>query len=195
MKNILSRPNPSSPEELQQLKKQWLLFLVVGILFAFLGIFAITRAYLPALTIKTTWFFGLLLLAGGVGEIIGSFRAGRWSGTLFHILIGLFYAVVGLLIMDQPENSAVQLTLIIAIFMILGGLFRIVFSLFDRFAGWSWVLLNGIVTLLLGVMIYEQWPESGTWVIGLFLGIELIFSGWGWIMLSFILCGSKSAAG
>ncbi|MCM3905611.1 MAG: HdeD family acid-resistance protein [Pyrinomonadaceae bacterium] len=194
MKN-LSRPDPSSPEEVQSLKKHRLLFLAVGILFAVLGVFAITRAYLPALTIKTTWFLGLLLLVGGIGEIIGSFRAGRWNGTLFHVLIGLFYVVVGLLIMDQPENSAVHLTLIIAVFMILGGVFRIVFALFDRFTGWIWVLLNGIVTLLLGVMIYKQWPESGTWVIGLFLGVELISSGWGWIMLSFILRRSKTAAG
>ncbi len=93
MNNILSTSNPSTAEELESLEKYRFWFLAVGILFAFLGIFAITRAYLPAITIKATWFFGLLLLAGGIGEIVGSFRAGRWSGTLFHILIGLFYAV------------------------------------------------------------------------------------------------------
>ncbi|MCM3904070.1 MAG: HdeD family acid-resistance protein [Pyrinomonadaceae bacterium] len=193
MKSIVSIHNPSTPEELQSLKKSWVLFLAVGILFVFLGMFALTRAYLPALTIKATWFFGFLLLAGGVGEIIGAFSAGRWSGTLFHILIGLFYSAAGVLILDQPESSAVNLTLIIAVFMILGGIFKIVFSLIDHFAGWGWVLLDGVITLLIGVMIYKQWPESGTWVIGLFLGIELIFTGWGWVMLSFILRRQKSA--
>ena len=92
--------------------------------------------------------------------------------------------VVGFMIIEQPENSAIQLTLIIAFFLIIGGIFRIVFALSERFTGWPWVLLNGGVTLMLGLMIYKQWPDSGLWVIGLFVGIEMIFNGWSWIMLS-----------
>jgi uncharacterized membrane protein HdeD (DUF308 family) len=64
------------------------------------------------------------------------------------------------------------------------GVFRIVFALSERFAGWPWVLLNGAVTLMLGFLIYKQWPASGLWVIGLFVGIELIFNGWAWVMLA-----------
>ena len=76
------------------------------------------------------------------------------------------------------------MTLIIAIFLIISGIFRIVSALSERFTGWGWVLLNGGVSLLLGLLIYKQWPLSGLWVIGLFVGIDLIFNGWAWIMLS-----------
>jgi len=191
--NVLSARHPEMVEEVQSLGRHWFWFLAIGVLFAFLGVLALTRAYLPALTIKATWLFGLLLVGGGIGEIIGSFRAGRWSGRVFHILIGLLYVVVGFLIMDQPETSAVQLTLVFSIFLILAGVFKIFFSLIDRFTGWGWVLLNGVATLLLGLMIYKQWPASGTWVIGLFLGIELIISGWSWIMLALTVRRAKVA--
>jgi uncharacterized membrane protein HdeD (DUF308 family) len=124
------------------------------------------------------------MIAGGIAEIINSFHAGRWSGTLIHLLLGVLYAVVGLMIVDQPEGAAVRLTLLIALFLIVSGIFRIVFAISERFTGWGWVLLNGGVTLLLGMMIYKQWPSSSLWVIGLFIGIDLIFNGWAWIMLS-----------
>jgi uncharacterized membrane protein HdeD (DUF308 family) len=76
------------------------------------------------------------------------------------------------------------LTKFIAIFLIVSGLFRIVSALATRFRDWGWVLLNGGVTLLLGIIINRQLPEAALWVIGLFLGIEMIFNGWGWVMLA-----------
>jgi uncharacterized membrane protein HdeD (DUF308 family) len=74
--------------------------------------------------------------------------------------------------------------LIISIFLMIGGVFRAITALTHRFAGWGWVLLNGVVTGLLGLLIYKQWPGSGLWFIGLYIGIDLIMSGWAWIMLS-----------
>jgi uncharacterized membrane protein HdeD (DUF308 family) len=88
------------------------------------------------------------------------------------------------MIVEQPKEGAIQLTLIIALFLIVSGIFRIVFAVVERFTGWGWVLLNGAVTLFLGMLIYKQWPLSGLWVIGLFIGIDLIFNGWAWIMLA-----------
>lgn len=76
------------------------------------------------------------------------------------------------------------LTLMIALFLMVGGIFRMIFAISERFSGWGWVLLNGAVSLMLGLLIYKQWPASGFWVIGTFLGIDLILNGWGWIMLA-----------
>jgi uncharacterized membrane protein HdeD (DUF308 family) len=171
-------------QELQTLRDHWVWFLVLGIAMAVIGTFAITWACVTTVTVAATWLFGFLLIAGGIAEIVNSFYAGRWSGTLLHLLIGVLYAVVGLMIVDQPEGSAIKLTLIIAIFLIVSGLFRIVFAISERFTGWGWVLLNGAVTLFLGMLIYKEWPSSGLWVIGLFVGIDLIFNGWSWIILS-----------
>jgi uncharacterized membrane protein HdeD (DUF308 family) len=128
-----------------------------------------------------------VLLAGGMVEIIHSFSARRWSGTLMHVLIGVLNVAVGLMIIDDPGESALVLTKIISIFLIVGGLFRIVAPLIQRFNGWGWVLLNGVISLLLGVLVYKQWPASGLWFIGLYLGIDIIMNGWGYIMLALAL--------
>jgi uncharacterized membrane protein HdeD (DUF308 family) len=175
---------PSTAEELKSLRDHWRWFLAMGIAMVVFGMVAISWACLATITVAATWLFGFLLLAGGITEIIHSFWMGRWSGMLVHLLIGALYTLVGFLIIDQPENAAVQLTLLIAIFLMVGGIFRIIFAVSERFAGWGWVLLNGGVTFLLGLLIYKQWPGSSLWVIGLFVGIDLIFNGWAWIMLS-----------
>jgi uncharacterized membrane protein HdeD (DUF308 family) len=58
------------------------------------------------------------------------------------------------------------------------GLFRIIVALSERFYGWGWVLLNGIITLVLGILIWRGWPDAAFWVIGLFVGIDMLFAGW-----------------
>ncbi len=195
MNTVLPTPGlPTTTQELQTLQKHWPWFLALGVVMTALGMFAIGSACIATVTVTVTWFFGFLMLAGGIAEIASSFSAGRWSGTLVHLLIGVLYAVVGLMIIEQPANSAIQLTLIIAIFLIVSGIFRIVSALSERFAGWGWVLLNGTITLMLGLLIQKQWPVSGLWVIGLFVGIDLIFNGWAWIMLSLGLRRVPAAA-
>jgi uncharacterized membrane protein HdeD (DUF308 family) len=72
---------------------------------------------------------------------------------------------------------------LLAASFLVGGFLRAVFSVVLRFPAWSWVLLNGVVDVLLGVLILNGWPESSLWVIGLFVGIDLIFHGVGWVML------------
>ena len=85
---------------------------------------------------------------------------------------------------DLVSLAAEVLTLILAVAFLVGGSVRIVVVLTERFSAWPWVLLNGVVTLLLGILIWRQWPESSLWVIGLFVGIDLIFNGWSWVMLA-----------
>ena len=193
METLSSPANyPSALDELHRLRENRLWFLALGIALIVFGTIAIGSACVA--TVATTWLFGFLLLAAGITEIVSAFWAGRWSGMLMHLLIGVLYTIVGFMILDHPQNSAIQLTLIIAIFLIVGGVFRIVFALSERFTGWGWVLLNGAVTLLLGMLVYKQWPESGLWVIGLFVGIEMIFNGWAWVMLAIGLRESSTRA-
>lgn len=174
-------------EEMRVLRDRWMWFLLLGIAMVVLGSIAIGWACLANLTIAATWLFGFLLLAGGIGEIIHAFSVGRWSGTLLHMLIGVLYIVVGFMIIEDPGDSAILLTKIISIFLMVGGLFRIVAALSQRFSGWGWVLLNGAVTLLLGVLVYKQLPVSGLWFIGLYIGIDMIMNGWSYVMLGLTL--------
>jgi uncharacterized membrane protein HdeD (DUF308 family) len=193
MNSVPSAPGlPSWTHELDALRNHWRWFLALGIAMIVFGTIAIGSAVLA--TVAATVLFGFLLLAGGIATIISSFYSGRWSGMLLHLLVGVLYTVVGLMIVNRPAESAIELTLIIAFFLIFGGIFRVVYALSERFTGWGWVLLNGGVSLLLGLLVYKQWPASGLWVIGLFVGIELIFNGWAWIMLSLGLRPTGSGA-
>ena len=183
-----SNPNPASPieeavrHELAELKKDWWWFLLLGIALIVLGIIALGAVFYVSLV--TVVFFGVLLLIGGIGEIVSSFWAGKWSGFLLHLLVGILYAVTGYLIVDRPVESLGTHTLLLAAFFIVSGAFRVVASLSLRFTNWGWTLLNGVVSAVLGILILKQLPESALWVIGLFVGIEMIFNGWSWVMLA-----------
>src|SRR5262249_17751906 len=86
--------------------------------------------------------------------------------------------------LEAPDRAGVVLTLLLAAAFFVGGVLRIVFSLIDQLPAWPWVLLNGVVNLILGVLIWRGWPESSLWVIGLFVGIELFLHGWSWVVLA-----------
>jgi uncharacterized membrane protein HdeD (DUF308 family) len=177
--------------ELQALHQQWWCFLLLGISLVVIGSICIADPLIAS--ISSVLVLGFLMLAGGITQIVSSFWAGKWSGMLMHMLIGVLYAVVGYMIIDAPGISLAVLTKFIAIFLIVGGVFRIVSALMMRFHDWGWVLLNGLITLILGLIINRQ-PGDNLWVIGLFIGIEMIFNGWAWVMLAIGLRRVGSAA-
>lgn len=171
--------------ELEHLKGDWWWFFLLGVLLVILGIVAI--AYPAFSTMGTVFVLGILLIVGGAATIVNSFWAGKWSALLLQLLVGILYVVAGMAIMDAPAESIVVMTLFIAAFFIVVGLFRIVAALLLRFSGWGWVLLNGVVTLLLGVIIYRQWPEASLWVLGILIGVDMLLYGWTWIMMALML--------
>jgi uncharacterized membrane protein HdeD (DUF308 family) len=179
--------SPSGGDDLGVLKSYWPLFAAVGAAMVALGMVAISYSCLASITVLVTWMFGFVLIGSGIAEAVTAFLAGRTRHRLIHLLVGVLYVVAGAFLVDRPESAAIQLTLIIALFLIFGGAFRVAFAAVERFEGWKWVALNGVVSLALGLMIYRQWPASGLWVIGLFVGIEMIFNGWAWVMFSLVL--------
>jgi uncharacterized membrane protein HdeD (DUF308 family) len=174
--------SPAWRHELAALRGEWWCLLLLGVAQIVLGIAAFSTAFLAS--IVTVVLFGLLLLIAGIAQVIGAFWAGKWSGFLLHLLVGLLYIVNGYIMVDMPVSSTIALTLLLAAMLIFIGTLRIITALVLRFHHWGWPLINGVVSLVLGVMIYKQWPASGLWVIGLFIGIELIFNGWSWVMLA-----------
>jgi uncharacterized membrane protein HdeD (DUF308 family) len=123
------------------------------------------------------------MVLGGILQGLHAVACKGWGGFFVDLLAGLLSVVVGFLMIANPEATAVALTLLIALFLIFGGIFRIVVALTVRFHNWIWLLLHGAVNLLLGIMIWRQWPLSGMWVIGLFVGIDMIMNGWALVML------------
>jgi uncharacterized membrane protein HdeD (DUF308 family) len=110
--------------------------------------------------------------------------ASKWSGLFLSLLLGILYIITGLLCIANPRMAAITLTLWIAALCFVIGLFKMITSLMLRFEHWGWVFFNGLITFILGALIYANWPVSGLWVIGLFIGIDLILAGWTWVLLS-----------
>jgi uncharacterized membrane protein HdeD (DUF308 family) len=92
--------------------------------------------------------------------------------------------MAGFVITDTPLQSAVMMTAFIAAMFMVVGAFRTAAALVVRFPHWCWALLNGLVTFLCGAIIYRHFAQSAVWVIGLLVGLEMLFHGWAWIMLS-----------
>lgn len=166
---------------IESLRKNWGWVLGLGILMVVLGTIAVGSACL--MTIASVLLFGWLLIVGGALEAIHAFWRKAWGGFFIGLLGGILYVVVGFMIVANPAASAVALTLLISMFLIVGGAFRLVTALAVRVQHWPWLALHGVVNLVLGIMIWRQWPVSGLWVIGLFVGIDLLLNGWSLVML------------
>ena len=165
-----------------ELRRYWGWYLALGIVLIVLGTIAIGSTLV--MTIASVYFFGWLLIIGGVMEAIHAFWHKRWAGFFLDLLTGILYVIAGWMMVTNPAESALLLTLIIAMFLVFEGLFRIVVAITARFPHWGWVLFNGVISLVLGISIWQRWPYSGLWVIGLFVGIEMLLNGWSLVMLS-----------
>ena len=163
------------------LAKRWRSVLGFGVLLVVLGTIAVIAA--PFMTLASMVLVGGLLMLVGVLQGLHAFAYRRWGGFFVDLLASLLYLALGFMIVANPGATAEGLTLLIALFLIFGGIFRIVIAFLVRFHNWVWMLLHGAINLLLGIMIWQQWPMSGHVVIGLFLGLDLIFNGRSLVML------------
>lgn len=164
------------------LQRQWRRVQWLGVILVILGIIATSAA--PFLTIASMVLIGGLLIAVGLLQGLHAVTFRRWGGFFVDLLASILYLALGFLIVANPGATAEALTLLIALYLICGGLFRIVIGLLIRFHNAVWLLLHGVINLILGILIWKQWPASGHVLIGLFLGIDLIFNGWSLIMLA-----------
>jgi uncharacterized membrane protein HdeD (DUF308 family) len=174
--------------ELIHMRSHWLWFALLGALLVICGTAAIIFPHLTVITtFAATTVMGILLMLGGVATVISAFWAGRWSGLLLQLLVGILYIACGFVVTENPVVSALAITVFLAVSFIVLGTFRIIAALMLRFPQWGWALLNGVVTLLAGVVIYRQLPFDAFWVLGLLIGLEMLFNGWTWIMLALSL--------
>lgn len=160
----------------------WGWFLFFGILLLVLGIAAIVRSVTA--TVVSMLFFGWLLVIAAAIEIVQTVMAGRETGMFQHLAAAVLFGVIGILIVWRPMVTAEILTLLMGAFFLVTGLFQIVAPVITSLPDWGWHVLNGVITLLLGFLVLAQWPVSGLWVIGMFVGIDLVFFGIAWIAVA-----------
>lgn len=162
-------------EEIARLKASWGWFVAGGIALIVLGIITIGTAV--ASTIVTMGFLGACLLIAGLIQIVHAFSPGKWGGFLGPFLCGFFLALSGILILRSPGASAVTLTFLLAPLLMGAGIARAFGAAAYAFPRWGVSVLSGIVTFMLGMFIWNQWPSSGLWVIGTMVGVEIVVSG------------------
>lgn len=166
-----------------ELKKHWAWMLSLGIVMVILGVIGLGMTVL--FNEIVVMYFGFLLLFGSGVQLMQAFRAEAWKGRVWHVLIALVYIVGGIIAVTEPVIAGMTLALLIAWTLIVIGVLRLFMALQMRGAnGWLWTLLGGVLSVVLGVMIINEWPQSGLWVIGLFVAIEILFAGWSQIMIA-----------
>ena len=140
-------------------------------------------------TVPAVYIVGFMMMLAGVAEIVAAFNAKDWGHRILWLLLGALYVFAGFICLQNPFAAATILTLLLGIALIVGGLVRIFLAWRMREAGtpWGWVVFSGIISLLLGVMIIAHWPYSSLFVLGIFLGIDLIFIGTSWFTVGLAL--------
>ncbi|MGP0063217.1 MAG: HdeD family acid-resistance protein [Isosphaeraceae bacterium] len=164
------------------IRKNWGWFLALGIVQIIAGTLAIGFAF--SATLASVVILGVLLLIAAAAQLATALLARDWDGFYLFLLLGFLYAVAGFLTLQHPLLAAEGLTLMLAALFLVVGLFRIAVALIDRVPSWGWLLFNGVVTVLLGLAMWRQWPESGLWAVGLLVGIELIVNGVTWEVMA-----------
>lgn len=150
--------------------------MILGIVTVVLGVLAMMAPLMAGIAIAL--LVGVLLIAAGIARTIFAFKCKSWGKGILVFLLGLLTLLVGFYMVARPGLALATLTLFLAAYFVVDGIFEII-EAFDLkpIGGWGWLLFGGVVSLLLGIMIWRQWPISGAWAVGILVGIKLLFAG------------------
>jgi uncharacterized membrane protein HdeD (DUF308 family) len=164
----------------------WGWFVALGIAQIVLGIIAWFDVI--AFTIFGVVFIGAMLLVAGVFQIIHAFMDREWRAFVLDLLVGALYVVGGFLLMAEPVQGSLVITLLVAAALVIGGILRIVIAIQHRhMPGWVMMLVSGVISLLVGLMLYLTLPWSGLWVVGTLIAVELVVHGVSWLQFGLTL--------
>lgn len=176
----------------EHLRKNWACFAALGAGLVLVGLFAL--GYPVVATLVTVTVTGVALLVAGAVELAGCLWARGFGALLQRALCGLLYVFLGVVLIDRPGLGAAGYTLVMAVYFFASGVVRIAYAVGSRLPGRGWSALAGVVNLVLGVMIWRDMPEAALWVIGTFVGIDLVFNGVSWVMLGLAARSARAPA-
>lgn len=137
-------------------------------------------------TVISTIFIGMMSIAAGAFEVIHAFWTKGWGGFLWQVLLGVLYIAFGVVLVSQPVASALILTYILGLLLVISGFVRIVLGIGHwKEAGWI-MLLSGVFGVLAGLVILTGFPTTGLWVLGFLLGVDLISHGIAWLSYAWL---------
>lgn len=172
-------PNVDLKEAIALLRSRWPWIVAFGVVSALLGVIALTLV--GATTLASVYLIALFIIFIGGSEIVLAFNSHIWSNRILLVLVGLLYIVVGAFALANPLTGAAGFTLMLGASLFATGALRIYFGAKLPHGPSGYVVFAGIITTLLGLLILFGWPENSIFVLGLFLGVDLLFYGASWI--------------
>jgi uncharacterized membrane protein HdeD (DUF308 family) len=171
----------STPADFVRQASTW--SIVWGVLLILFGMLAVGSPFVAAVAVSVV--VAWLIILAGVVHLILAFHAHGAGSMIWKLLVGLAYLFFGVYLIMHPLLGVASLTLVLAsLFLIEGILDIILFFKMRSMRGSSWVLIDGVITVLLGLLIYIHWPSSSIWAIGTLVGVSMIISGITRVMLS-----------
>ena len=160
--------------------RKW--YLGLGILLTLFGV--VLLASLPFATLSVVFIFGVLMMIGGLLHFVAAFKIFEGGFRWLWALFGMLYVVAGYYAFSTPVKTAIILTNLLAIVLIVAGVIRVFNAvLFRAFQGWGWTLFSGLLTLVTGIIILMS-PDAPFWVLGLFLAVDILFQGINYLTLA-----------
>jgi uncharacterized membrane protein HdeD (DUF308 family) len=164
-------------------KRDSRMMILMGVLMVFIGLLAMAAPLATGIAVAIT--VGCLVVLGGILQVILGVKAESWGSRIFGIMLGVVALVCGILLIGHPLFSLGYLSLLLAGYFFIDGIFQLVQAWdIKPEQGWASTLFAGLFSMLLGVLIWRQWPVSGAWAVGILVGIKIVLSGW-----SMIACG------
>ncbi|MET0720178.1 MAG: HdeD family acid-resistance protein [Tardiphaga sp.] len=176
--------DPRAGSDTAPLRAKWGWIVALGVVYLIAGFIALGSVAMA--TVASVLIVGVMMIIAGVAEVISAFQIKSWGKFLLWVLLGLLYVVAGFVTFQNPLLAAVLLTLVLGASLVASGIMRIILAFsMKRETPWIWVALSGVITVLLGALILVRWPVSSLYILGLFLGIDLIMAGAGWVGIGF----------
>jgi uncharacterized membrane protein HdeD (DUF308 family) len=160
---------------LEQVRRSWVWFLVFGIVLTVLGVICVAKA--QTATTFSILALGWVLLFSGAIWFVNSFYAFSSHGFFLYLLSAIIRSVTGYLLIQHPDAGAQGVTMLLAALFIVGGLFRAAAASVIQYPRWGWTVLSGVISVALGIYLLTTWPTASAYVIGMVIGIDLIFDG------------------
>jgi uncharacterized membrane protein HdeD (DUF308 family) len=171
---------------IEPLRVKWGWIVALGVVYLVTGLIALGSVMMA--TVASVFVVGIMMIVAGVAEVFNAFQVKGWGKFLLWLLLGALYIVAGFVTFENPLLAAALLTLVLGAALVASGIMRIILAFgMKQEAPWIWVVLSGLITLLIGVVILVHWPVSSLFVLGLFLGVDLVVAGAGWIGIGLTL--------
>jgi uncharacterized membrane protein HdeD (DUF308 family) len=175
--------------EVQGLRSSWIWLAILGAISLIGGILALLNPF--AATFAAVLLAGWTFILYGALQIIQSFSVRGWGGFLWSLLLGVLTAVVGVSLLANPLGGAISLTILVAVLFLVLGAVKVMYGISLRpVAGWGFAVLSGIISILLAILIFSDFPAAAATILGILLAIELLSNG---VFLLFVAFGLRKA--